>query len=485
MERVEEGSLRSKAISGVLWTLTQQFGNQGVQFIVSIILARVLMPAEFGLIGMIVVFYAIGTTLASAGLTQSLIRGNNLSQSDYSTVFFFNLIGSSVIYSIMYIAAPYIAGFYNQPSLVDITRVYCLSFVINALSAVQMTRLTKEMKFKSQTLISLPSIIISAVLGVWMAYQGYGVWSLVWMSLSQSLLNTIQLWIYGKWTPSWVFDFSKFKSHFGFGYKLMLSSLIDSIFSNIYQILIGKFFVASQLGFYTRANTLKQLPIVNLSRALDKVTYPLFASIQNNDLRLKSAYKQLMQMVLFSIVPVLIIMNVMAEPLFRFLFTEKWLPAVPYFKIIAITGLLYPIHAYNLNILKVKGRSDLFLYLEIVKKVMVVIMILITFRFGIIGLLWGQLLNSVIAFFINTYYTGKYLKYTSLQQTKDLLPIFILGFVMGSVVWAADQFMLSQQWSDLMRLMMSGFIGLGAYLSLAWFFKMDAWVSFSKLILKK
>lgn len=469
----------------MLWTLTQQFGTQGIQFGVSIVLARLLMPAEFGLIGMITVFYAVGNSLMDAGLTQSLIRSKHSSQKDYSTVFFFNLAGSVLIYAIIYFSAPFIADFYNQPSLTSITRVYCLSFLINAFSSIQLTKLTKEMKFKKQMIIALPSLIVSSALGIWLAYHDYGVWSLVWMSLLQAFLNSVQLWIYSKWAPSFVFDLAIFKNHFKFGYKLTLSSLLDTIFTNIYQIIIGRYFLASQVGYYTRASTLRQLPVMNLSKALNKVTYPLFATIQDDDVRLKSVYKQIMQMVLFVIVPVLILMNVLAEPLFRFLFTEKWLPAVPYFQIMAITGLLYPIHAYNLNILKVKGRSDLFLKLEVIKKVLVVLMILFTFRFGILGLLWGQLANSIITFFINTYYTGKFLHYTSLQQVKDLLPTILLGFLMGAIVWGIDYLMITQEWADFSRLLIGGLAGLSIYIAAAWVFQMESFENAKKIILKR
>lgn len=481
---MKEQSLRKTAISGIFWTLTQQFGSQGIQFIVSIILARLLMPEEFGLIGMIAVFYAIGTTLIDSGLTQSLIRSGNLTQIDYSTIFFFNLFGSLVIYLIIFLCAPFIASFYNQPLLEGITRVYCVSFLINAFSSVQMSKLTKEMKFKTQLIISLPSLIVSSIAGVYLALEGYGVWSLVWMSLIQATLNSIQLWIYSKWTPSLVFDLSVLKTHFSFGYKLTLSSLLNTIFSNIYQIIIGRYFIASLVGFYTRANSLKQLPVTNFSKALDKVTFPLFASIQHDDVRLKSVYKQIMQMVLFLIAPILTFMAVLAEPLFRFLFTEKWLPAVPYFQVLCLTGILYPIHSYNLNVLKVKGRSDLFLKLEVIKKIIIVLTIVVSIQFGIMGLIWGQVFTSGLAFFINTYYTGKFIRYGAWQQFVDIIPVLALSFLVGAGVFILDQKIL-YRYIDFARLSIGVSIGAFLYLSLMWWLKNDIIQSFKKIILKR
>src|SRR5690606_24383742 len=253
----------------------------------------------------------------------------------------------------------------------------------------------------------------------------------------------------------------------------------------IYQIIIGKFFLASQVGFYTRANSLKQLPVSNISGALRKVTYPLFASIQNDDIRLKRVYKQIMQMVVFVIAPILIIMGVLAEPLFRFLFTEKWLPAVPYFQILCLTGILFPIHSYNLNILKVKGRSDLFLKLEVIKKALIIMTIAVSIQFGIIGLIWGQLFTSVVAFFINTHYTGKFLNYGSWQQTKDIIPIIFLAFIAGAAVLSIDHIMRINYYVDILRLITGGLVGVIVFSSIAWALKMNTLQDFIKIVLKK
>lgn len=293
------------------------------------------------------------------------------------------------------------------------------------------------------------------------------------MSLLQAFLNTVQLWIRTRWAPSLVFDKKKFRYHFKFGYKLTLSGLLDTIFTNIYQIIIGRYFVAADVGFYTRANSLKQLPVNNISGALNKISYPLFASIQNDIERLKNAHKQIMQMVLFVIAPVLVIMGVLAEPLFRFLFTEKWLPSVPYFQILCLTGILYPLHAYNLNILNVKGRSDLFLKLEVIKKALVIVVIVITIRFGIIGLIWGQLISSVFGFFINTHYSGGFINYGVWEQVQDILPIIGLAFLAGMFVFGIDYAMKVNGNADFVRILIGGSVGLAAFTGLSWKFEQD------------
>lgn len=477
-------SLRTRAKKGFVWTFAQQFGNQVVGFVISLILARILLPAEFGLIGMIAIFVAVGNTLLNSGLTQSLIRSEELEEADYSTVFYFNLISATAVYGFVFLLAPLIANFYNQPLLIDIVRLYCLSFIFSAFAAVQLARLTKKMEFKTQTLVALPATIIGGAVGIFMAYSGYGVWSLVWSSLITSFLSSVQLWFYSKWKPRLIFSRKKFKIHFDFGYKLTLSGLLNRIFENIFIIVIGKYFSAAQVGYYTRAETTKQLPLSNIFNSLDKITYPMFAEIQNDDVRLKRVYRQLLQMVLFIVAPLLIFIAVLGEPIFRFLFTEKWLPAVPYFQILCVTGILYPLHAYNLSILNVKGRSDLFLKLEVIKKVIIVITILATIQFGILALLYGQVFISLVAFFINSHYTAKFINYPALHQLKDVFPVILLALISGGVIFLIDSLSINNH-SDIVRILIGGLSGVIIYLGIAYLFKLRSFTDLFHLIFKK
>lgn len=478
--------LKEKTISGILWSFTEQFSGKLLSFIITIVLARILEPAEFGIIAMFAVFINIGTSLMDSGLTSSLIRTNNANERDYSTVFFFNLIGSAVIYSILFLLAPYLALFYKQEILTNIIRVYGFTLILNAFFTVQNTRLSKSMNFKAQTIISIPSVLGGGILGITLATMGYGVWSLVWMSLFNSFLSTVMHWIYSSWRPSWVFDKQSFKQHFLFGYKMTLSGLIETIYQNIFIIIIGKFYSATQLGFYSRASTLSQFPVSNISAALNKVTYPMFATISNDDKKLKSIYKKLLQQVLFWNAPTLIFLSVIAEQLFRFLLTEKWLPAVPYFQILCFAGVMYPLHAYNLNILKVKGRSDLFLRLEVIKKVISVIGIIIAIPFGIYGLLYFQLIFSVLGYFINSFYSGKIISYSFKEQVLDIFPSLALSFIIGAFCYLLDRYLFTRfQLVDFARLMIAGVFYFLTYLSSSNIIKLNAIIDFKQLILKK
>ncbi len=465
--------LKKKFVSSIFWTFSQQFSTQLISFTVSIILARVLLPEQYGLIGMLTVFMGIGGALINSGLTFSLIRTKNLTQNDYSTVFFTNIIASIFIYLIMFLIAPLVASFYRQDILVKIIRVYTLSFIINAFAEVQMTKLTKELNFKLQMTIQIPSLIVSSLLGIVMAFAGFGVWSLVWMQLCQSFMIAIQLWFCSGWRPNMIFDKERFFYHFNFGYKILLSGLLDTFYNNLYNIIIGRNYSAAQLGYYNRADSLRQLPVQNLSLALNKVAYPMFASLKDNDIQLKKFYKKLMQQVLLGVSFCLVFLAIMGIPLFRCLFTEKWLPAVPYFQILCFAGIMYPLHAYNLVILNVKDRSDLYLKLEIIKKILITIAIVCSMPFGIYGLLYAQIIISFFCFFINTYYSGEIINYPVREQIKDISPIFYLSFIGGFILWIFNKFVLFPIHVDILRLIIAGIFFLVVFFIMGWLFKIE------------
>lgn len=478
-------SLKAISLQAIFWTFGHQFGTQIIQFIVQIILARVLLPEEFGLIGVLAVFLALGNSLVDSGMSSSLIRTQDVDDRDFSSVFVINITVSVFVYLILFFASPLISNFFNQPILSDIVKVYCLSFIIRAISSIQYVRLTILMDFKTQTKLRLPALAISSAVGLVLAYRGYGVWSLVYMHLANVTLESILIWFQVKWRPSFNLDWNRLKRHFKFGYKLTLSGIIDTLYSNIYYIIIGKYFSIAQLGFYTRAQSMRQLPVSNISSALNQVTYPLFSSIQNDNVRLKSVYKRLMQQVLYWIAPILVIAGVLGEPLFLFLMTEKWLPAVPYFQILCLGGIMYPLHAYNLNILNVKGRSDLFLKLEIVKKVLMTIGFLITIPFGIYGILWMQFVFTILAFFINSSFSGIMINYSMHEQVKDILPILGLAGIIGILVFLVDLQFPSSSNFDFIRLVVGTVLGFGSYITISFAIQFDPFVDFRETILKR
>lgn len=478
-------SLREKAVSGVIWSLCQQFSSKVVSFCISIALARILEPAEFGLIAMLSIFIAISNILLDSGLTASLIRTTNANHRDLSTIFYFNLLGSIALYAILFFSAPLIAAFYSQPLLKAVVRVYGLILILNAFFGVQSTLLVKDMNFKKQTNIQIPAAIGGGILGIILAKMGYGVWSLVWMGLCTSFLSTAMHWIFSAWRPSLLFDWQCFTKHFHFGSKMTLSGILDTLYQNIYLIIIGKYFSASQLGFYSRAETISQLPIINISTAVNKVAYPMFAQISHDVVQMKSVYKKLIQQVLFWNAPILIFLALIAEPLFHFLLTDKWLPSVPYFRILCISGIMYPLHAYNLNILKVLGKSTLFLKLEIVKKVLSIIGIFSFISFGIYGLLYFQLFFNFVAYYINSIYSGKLISYPVKEQIEDIMPIMLVACTVGVALYLFDILLTTLFIHDLIRISVIGICYIALYYGFSLLAKLTAMTDFKQLILKK
>ncbi|RZK14555.1 MAG: lipopolysaccharide biosynthesis protein, partial [Flavobacterium sp.] len=451
--------------------------------IVQIILARVLLPEAFGLIAMLQIFASMGQTLSDGGMCTSLVRTRFAGQKDFSTVFFMNIGISIIVYWMLFFIAPYIASFYQQPSLTLITRVYMLGIIIQAFVAVQTTILNRDLNFKAQVIMQIPSLVLGGAVGIAFAYLGYGVWSIVWMYLARSTIWTVQHWIFTKWTPKLIFDSRRFKTHFNFGYKITLSAILNSVFENSYNLIIGKWFSTVQLGYYNRAYTFRQLPVENISYAINKVTFPMFASIQHDDARLKDIYKRLMQQIVFWTSPLLILCCIVAEPVFTVVLTEKWLPAVPYFQILCIAGILYPLHAYNLNILQVKGRSDLFLKLEVAKKLFIVGGLALSIQFGIYGLLYFQVVSSVVSFFINTFYSGKLLNYSSWSQLKDIFPSIFFATFSGIIVGLVNHYFIKQTFtSDIMIILLDTILFIAVYASIAILTRMKALVDLKELL---
>lgn len=478
-------SLILKTRLAILWSILQQFSVKIIGLIINVFLARILSPEEFGLIAMLTVFIALGTSLMDSGLTSSLIRSRITGQKDYSTIFIFNLIGGIAAYLILCAFAPFIADFYRQPILIKIIQVYGLTFIINAFFSIQNTLLIKDLHFKQQALIQIPAVIAGGSLGVVLAYYGYGVWSLVWMQLLSTLVSTILHWIYSPWRPRLIFDKKSFRKHFYFGYKMTLSGLLDTLYQNIYTIIIGRFYSAAQLGYYARADSLSQLPVGIIYNAVNKVAYPMFSSISNDDVKLKQVYRKLIQQVLFWNAPSLIFLAIIAESLISLLITDKWLPAVPYFQILCVTGVMFPLQSYNLNILKVKGQSGQILRLEIIKKILLVIGIIAVIPFGIMGLLYFQLSFVFFAYYINSYYSGTLIKYPMIEQIKDVWPILFIAAVSGLIVFMLNYFAFPHYDHKFLRILLSGITYGSLYLIISHLFKLAALADFKQIILKK
>lgn len=428
-------SLRKKTLSGLFWTVIDMFVLRGMSFISTVVLARWLGPEEFGLIGMIAVFIAIGSTVVDSGMSASLIRMKNAQETDYSTVFLLNLGLSTVFYLLIFLAAPFISDFYGQPVLTDLVRVYALSFIIGALSAVQLAILNNRMEFKRIMKQNMPGTIVGVATGVILGYLGFGVWSIVFMYLTMQMIQSLVLWIRSDWKPSFTFSSERAKFHFGFGYKLMLSGLLNTVFQNIYNIIIGRFYSVRELGFFERSKAFNDYPVNILTSVMTKVTYPLLSSIQSEKERISQVYRKIMRLAFFITCPLMFGAAAIAYPLFDLVLGSEWIAAVPYFQVLCLSSIFYPIHAFNLNVFKVYGRSELFLKLEIFKKTLIVVGLLIGFQFGIMGLVWSSVICNYLALFINTYYSAEMINYSGKRQFLDMLPTFMTAGLMFLVTY--------------------------------------------------
>ncbi|GAB4191688.1 MAG: lipopolysaccharide biosynthesis protein [Calditrichia bacterium] len=434
-------NLQDKVISGLFWSFVENIANQGVTFIVGLILARILTPFEFGLIGMVMVVIAIAQTLLDAGFSQALIRKKDCSVEDYSTVFYFNLGISIIIYLTLYFSAEVLAEFFNQPELAVIIKVMGLAVIINAFDMIQKTILTRNLNFRLLTKISLISSIISGMVAIIMAMAGYGVWSLVFRSLIFFFLFALLLWIWNGWRPSLIFSIKSFKELFSFGSKLLASGLIDSIYKNIYALIIGKYFSAIELGYYTRSNQFKNIASQNITAVIQRVSYPALATLQDDNERLTQAYRKLVKSTMFIAFTLMLLMGAMAKSMILALIGEKWLQSVVYLQLIIWVGMFHPLHAINLNILNVKGRSDIFLILEVIKKSLAFPVIIIGVYYGIKVLLMGMIVHTIFAYFLNSYWSGKLIDYSSVKQLWDIIPSFLFAAIISGIIYSL-QFIL-------------------------------------------
>jgi O-antigen/teichoic acid export membrane protein len=428
-------SLTDKTMGGFIWAFGERFGVLALQLVVFIVLARELTPEAFGLMGMLAVFIAVSQSLTDSGFGQALIQKKETDEVDYSSVFYINLVVSAAIYGLLFVGAPLIASFYGEAILINLIRVLGLKFIIAAFSMVQIAKLTKEVKFKKLMIAKLPSTLLGGAAGITAAYLDFGVWSLVIQQLTDATAYSIQIWIQSKWRPIWAFDWQRIKELFDFGSKMMVEGVLSRFYQNFYEIMIGRYFTTAQVGFYTQANKIKQLPVQNISSALTRVTYPVLSQIQDDDKRLKGAYKKIIRQIFFIIAPLMVGGIVLAEPLFRLILTEKWLPAVPYFQWLCISGLFYPANSYNLNILKVKGRSDLFLYLGLAKKGIGIIGIFIFVQYSVLALVMYRAFHSVLVYYINSYYSGRFIDYGIMEQLQDIWKFLAASALTGAATW--------------------------------------------------
>lgn len=431
-----EESLKKQTVRGVGWSFADSMLGQGIMFLVGLVLARLLSPDEYGLIGIITIFITVFNSIVDSGFSNALIRKNDATDKDYNTMFLVNMVVSIVLFGLMFVFAPLIAQFFERPELTALCRVMGVVVIINALSIVQNTILTKRLDFKTKTKASFISSVSSGVIGIVMAYSGYGVWSLVGQQISFRLLNSVCLWIFNRWVPNFIFSIASFKEMWHFGWKLLVSGIIDRTWSEIYQVVIGKCYTPVTLGLYTRASQFSSICSANLTSIIQRVSYPALSKMQDDIVRLKSGYKRVIKTTMLVTFTLMLGLAGCAKSLIIVLIGEKWIGCAPILQIICFSGMQYPLHALNLNILQVQGRSDLFLRLEIIKKCIALIPLLLGVFIGIYYMLVGSVITGFFALYLNAYYSGPYLKYSIWEQVHDIMPSLLMSLSMFAILFA-------------------------------------------------
>lgn len=438
-----EQSLTDKTVKGVGWNSIDRIANYGIGFIVGIVLARLLSPEEYGLIGIIGIFTAIFNIILDSGLSTALIRKDGVTDSDYCTVFWTNLVLSFGLTAVLYFSAPLIGNFFHRPGLVPYIHVMAFILILNALSITQQAILTKRIDFKTQTKISLIAHTLSGVIGIAMAYTGFGVWALVTQQMSSRLFTTVLLWFYNKWWPKLVFSWNSFKELFSFSWKLLVAQIISTIWGQVYQAVIGKVYNPNTLGQYTRAMQYGNLVSSSVGDVVLKVSLPVMSSIQNEDERLLRAFRTIIKTTMLISSVLLIGMAACAKPLIYVLIGEQWLPCVPMMQIMVFTLMIYPLQQINVNMLVVQGRSDIQLILQVIKCIIAIGPILLGIFVGIYSMLIGSVVTGWICLFLNSYYSGKKFNYTWWMQLKDVSPSILMSLIMAVPVYLLTYLPLS------------------------------------------
>jgi len=479
--RKMSSDLKSITKKGLFWSFIERFGTQGVQFLFGIILARLLSPEAYGIIAMPMVFLGLAQVFVDSGFSAALVRKPDLTEEDLSTAFYFNVVVGIVCYLLLFGLSPLIAEFYNTPILSDLLKVTALTTLLNPLCIVQQTILTKKIDFKTQAKVSLLTTILAGIVGIYMAFNGYGVWSLVVQQVGAALGRVIALWKMSTWRPKTGWSSESFRYLWNYGSKMLTSGLLDTIYNNIYPIVIGKFYSADSLGVYTRAQHFAELPSSNVTGVLQRVTFPVLSAIQNEDDRLRRNYRQLIKLSAFVVFPLMALLAGIADPLIRILLGDKWIDAILLLQLICFARILYPLHAINLNLLQVKGRTDLFLKLEILKKMVGIAIMCYTIPRGLVTMATGLIISSFLCLILNTYYSGKLINVGYLTQMKDVFPMLIVSIIMTSLMFVLNNLLRNEY----VQLLCSALFGCSFYLLMSKLFMKEQFDYACSLLNKK
>jgi O-antigen/teichoic acid export membrane protein len=461
--------LKQKVISGILWRGLERIGTQIVSFVVSIVLARLLEPKDFGTITLITVFIALSQVFVLAGFGMALVQKKDVTEADYNSVFYLSLSVAVFLYFVLFFSAPWIAAFYKEPVLIGVLRLLSLTLILGALDSVQYAVLNREMKFKLSFKVSLIAIVVSGLIGVGMAYCGYGVWALVASALSGQIATTITLWLVISWRPTWMFSFSAIRQLFRFSSKLLVSALLDTFFNNLYNLIIGRLFNPTILGYYSRGQSIPNLMMTSVNGTISGVIFPALASCQHDLERVKDITRKAVKATCFLTLPMMFGLAAVSKAFVLVLLTAKWLPCVPYLQLSCITFAFWPLHTANLQVLTALGRSDIFLLLEIIKKSLIVLIIAATFKLGVMAMVIGQAVMSVICVVINAWPNRRLIDYTIPRQMADIAPSFLLSAGMGTAVWLLGQIIANPY----LQLSSQILLGVAIYLAGAKLFRIE------------
>lgn len=469
---MEHQNTKSKVLSSLMWKLMERGGAQGIQFIVQIILARLLVPNDYGIIALISIFITIANVFVQSGFNTALIQKKDANETDFSSVFYLSLFVASLLYLLLFFTAPLLAGFYGIPQLIAVLRVLSITLFFGAFNSIQNAVVSRNMQFKMLFFSSLGAIVVSGTVGIALAYAGFGVWALVAQQLSNQFMITVILWFTVKWRSKLIFSFERVKGLFSYGWKLLASSLIDTLYMNLISLIIGKMYSPAMLGFYNRGNQFPQIIATNINGSIQSVMLPALASEQDNRERVKEMVRRSIVTSSFILFPMMVGLAVIAEPLVKILLTEKWLPCVPFLQIFCGSYALWPIHTANLQAINALGRSDIFLKLEIIKKIIDIVIFGGTIFYGMYAIAIGMLVSGIIATIINAYPNLKLLNYSYKEQWKDIIQSLLLSLVMGTVIYSLKCFYITAWLTLIIQVCVGGFL----YLGMAKIFKLECYI---------
>lgn len=469
MDSEEKQNTKNKIISGLLWKLMERGGTQGIQFIVQIVLARLLLPKDYGVIALISIFIALANVFVQSGFNTALIQTKNADEIDFSSVFYLSLSVAIVLYVILFVTAPFIADFYEEPQLTLVLRVLSFILFFGAINSIQNAVISRTMQFQRLFFSSLGGILASGVVGIVLAYKGFGVWALVGQQLSNNLLITVILWFTVKWRPKLSFSLLRLKGLFSFGWKILCSSLLDTLYNNVYGLVIGKVYNSEMLGYYNRGDQFPNLIVNNINGSISSVLLPALSANQDDRVRVKNMVRRSIVTSSFMIFPMMVGLAVCAELLVKILLTDKWLPCVPFLQLMCISYALWPIHTANLQAINALGRSDIFLKLEIIKKGIGVIALCIGIPFGVYVMVALKVVTSFIGTIVNSFPNRKLLNYSFKEQWIDIMPSLLICIIMGLIVYSVKFLGLN----DLLTLLIQIFSGTIIYIGMALIFKLE------------